>query len=288
MYTLDFISDCVSPSPHFSAFSFFGPNRFRVGKKSMEDMVYIRILKIVFTIYLSNETLDLYISCICMFLLASEWALPPHFRAFSWFGPNIFRAEKKSIEDIVYIRLLRIAYTILFSNETLDLSISCLLKFLLASEWALPPHFRAFSFFGSNIFRVEQKSMEDIVYIRVLKTAYIILLSNETLDMSIPCLCKFLLASEWGLPPHFRAFSFFGPNIFRAEKKIYWRYCLYTASTNCLYYSSFKWNPWSVNIMSLSDFTSIWMSPSPSFSCIFVKGGYTPKLIKSKVYIVLP
>ena len=220
MYTLDFISDCVSPSPHFSAFSFFGPNRFRVGKKSMEDMVYIRILKIVFTIYLSNETLDLYISCICMFLLASEWALPPHFRAFSWFGPNIFRAEKKSIEDIVYIRLLQIAYTILFSNETLDLSISCLLKFLLASEWALPPHFRAFSFFGSNIFRVEQKSMEDIVYIRVLKTAYIILLSNETLDLSISCICKFLLASEWALPPHFRAFSCFGPNIFRAEKKI--------------------------------------------------------------------
>ena len=126
MYTLDFISDCVSPSPHFSAFSFFGPNRFRVGKKSMEDMVYIRVLKIVFTIYLSNETFDLSISCICMFLLASEWALPPHFRAFSWFGPNIFRAEKK----------------------------------------------------------------------------------------------------------------------------IYWRYCLYTASSNCLYYSFFKWNPWSVNIMS--------------------------------------
>ena len=46
MYTLDFISDCVSPSPHFSAFSFFGPNRFRVGKKSMEDMVYIQVLKL--------------------------------------------------------------------------------------------------------------------------------------------------------------------------------------------------------------------------------------------------
>ena len=72
MYTLDFISDCVSPSPHFSAFSFFGPNRFRVGKKYMEDVVYIRVLKIVFTIYLSNETFDLSISCICMFLLASE------------------------------------------------------------------------------------------------------------------------------------------------------------------------------------------------------------------------
>ena len=98
MYTLDFISDCVSPSPHFSAFSFFGPNRFRVGKKSMEDMVYIRVLKIVFTIFLSNETLDLSISCICMFLLASEWALPPHFRAFSWFGPNIFRAEKNLLK----------------------------------------------------------------------------------------------------------------------------------------------------------------------------------------------
>ena len=46
MYTLDFISDCVSPSPHFSAFSFFGTNRFRVGKNSMEDMVYIQVLKL--------------------------------------------------------------------------------------------------------------------------------------------------------------------------------------------------------------------------------------------------
>ena len=166
-------------------------------------MVYIRVLKTVYTIFLSNETFDLSISCICMFLLASEWALPPHFRAFSWFGPNIFRAEKKSIEDIVYIRLLRIAYTILFSNETLDLSISCLLKFLLASEWALPPHFRAFSFFG--------------------------------------------------------------PNIFQAKQKKYWRCCLYTASTNFLYYSSFKWNRWCVHIMSLSDFTNTWISLSPHF-----------------------
>ena len=95
MYTLDFISDCVSPSPHFSAFSFFGPNRFRVGKKSMEDMVYIRVLKTAYIILLSNETLDLSISCICKFLLASEWALPPHFRTpklikslWSWYNVN--------------------------------------------------------------------------------------------------------------------------------------------------------------------------------------------------------
>ena len=135
----------MSPSPHFSAFSFFGPNRFRVGKKYMEDMVYIRVLKIVFTIYLSNETLDLYISCICMFLLASEWALPPHFRAFSFLGPNILRTETKYIEDIVYIRVLKNSYTILLSCETLDLSISCLCQILLASEWALLLHFRAFS-----------------------------------------------------------------------------------------------------------------------------------------------
>ena len=145
MYTLDFISDCVSPSPHFSAFSFFGPNRFRVGKKSMEDMVYIRVLKTAYIIFLSNETLDMSISCLLKFLLASEWALPPHFRAFSFFGPNIFRAEKKSIEDIAYIRLPQTAYTILLSNETLDLSISCLCQILLASEWALLLHFRPFS-----------------------------------------------------------------------------------------------------------------------------------------------
>ena len=128
------------------------------------------------------------IMSLCDFI--SIWVSPPPSFSciFMVWTKHIPSRKKKSIEDIVYIRLLRIAYTILFSNETLDLSISCLLKFLLASEWALPPHFRAFSFFGSNIFQVEQKSMEDIVYIRVLKTAYILLLSNETLNLSISCL----------------------------------------------------------------------------------------------------
>ena len=57
---------------------------------------------------------------------------------------------------------------------------------------------------------------------------------------------------------------------FFSRKKIYWRYGPYMASKNCLYYSSFNWNPWSVNIMSLCDFISIWVSPPPpSFSCIF-------------------
>ena len=37
----------------------------------------------------------------------------------------IFQAEKKSIEDIAYILLLQTDYTILLSNETIDLSISC-------------------------------------------------------------------------------------------------------------------------------------------------------------------
>ena len=110
-----------------------------------------------------------------------------------------------------------------FSNETLDLSISCLLKFLLASEWALPPHFRAFSFFGSNIFRVQQKSMEDMVYIRVLKTAYIIFLSNETLDLSISCLLKFLLASEWALPPSFSCIFIFWTKHISSRTKQLWK-----------------------------------------------------------------
>ena len=35
------------------------------------------------------------------------------------------------------------------------------------------------------------------------------------------------------------------------------------ASKNCLYYSPFKWNPWSVNIMSLWHLISIWVSPPP-------------------------
>ena len=180
---------------------------FKQNKKIIEDIVYIRLLRTAYTILLSCETLDLSISCLCKVLLASEWALPPHSRAFSFFGPNISRSEKKYIEDIVYIRFLETAYTILLSNETLDMSIPCLCKFLLASEWGLPPHFRAFSFFGPNIFRAEKKSIEDIAYIRLPQTAYTILLSNETLDLSISCLCQILLASEWALLLHFRAFS---------------------------------------------------------------------------------
>ena len=164
MYTLDFISDCVSPSPHFSAFSFFGPNRFRVGKK-----IYGR-----YGIYTGSKN--------CLYYISFKWN--------PW-------------------------------------SVNIMYLYVFISIWVSPPP-------------------------------------------SFPCI-----------------FMVWTKHI-TSRKKNYWRYCLYTASTNCVYYSSFKWNHWFVNIMSLSDFTSIWISLSPSFSCIFVKGGYTPKLIKSKVYIVLP
>ena len=72
-------------------------------------MVYIWLLKTAYTIILSNETHDQLISCLCVILLASERALPPHFRAFSISGRIIFQAEKKSIGDIVHIWLLKTA-----------------------------------------------------------------------------------------------------------------------------------------------------------------------------------
>ena len=95
----------------------------------------------------------------------------------------------------------------------------------------------------------------------LLKTAYTILLSNETLDQSISCLCEIILASERALPPWFLCIFIFRTKHFSSRKKIYWRYGPQLGSKNCLYYSPFKWNPWLVNIMSLWDFISIWVSP---------------------------
>ena len=70
--------------------------------------------------------------------------------------------------------------------------------------------------------------------------------------------------SIWVSPPplifvHF----YFVDQIFSSRKNIYLIYGPFMASKNCLYYSPFKWNPWSVNIMSLCDFISIWVSPPP-------------------------
>ena len=59
---------------------------------------------------------------------------------------------------------------------------------------------RVFIFQYKPFFK-QKKSVWDIVPIWLLKTAFIILLSNETDDLSIACLCKILLASEWLLPP---------------------------------------------------------------------------------------
>ena len=102
---------------HFPAFSFFKTSFFLAEKKSIGDMAHIWRLKTAYTNLLSNKTHDQLISCLCVILLASESALPPpHFRAFSCFGPNIFPAEKKSIEDMVLIWLLKTAYTILLTN----------------------------------------------------------------------------------------------------------------------------------------------------------------------------
>ena len=110
---------------------------------------------------------------------------------------------------------------------------------------------RVFIFQYKPFFK-QKKSVWDIVPIWLLKTAFIILLSNETDDLSIACLCKILLASEWLLPPHsFSCIFIFRTKHIANRNKIYWRYCLYTSSKKILYYSSFMRNPWFVNIMSL-------------------------------------
>ena len=70
-------------------------------------------------------------------------------------------------------------------------------------------------------------------------------------------------------PPSFSCIFMFRTKHFSSRKKIYWRYGPHMASKNCLHYSSYKLNPWSVNIMSLWDFISILVSPPPSFSRIF-------------------
>ena len=71
-------------------------------------------------------------------------------------------------------------------------------------------------------------------------------------------------------PPWFSSIFIFWTKHFSSRKKICWRYGPQMASKNSLYYSPFKWNPWSVNSMSLWDIISIWVSPPPSFSCIFI------------------
>ena len=117
----------------------------------------------------------------------------------------------------------------------------------------------------------------------LLKTAYTILLSNETLDQSISCLYDILLASEWDLPPSFSHIFSFRTKHFWSRKKLYWRYGPLMVFKNCLYHSFFKRNLWSINIISLQDFTSISVSPPPSFSCIFM---FRTKhfLSKQKIY----
>ena len=144
---------------------------------------------------------------------------------------------------MVHRWLLKTAYTILLSNETLDQSISCLFDILLASEWDLPPHFRTFSVFGPNIFEAEKNSIEDMVHLWFLKTAYTIPLSKESVDLSISYLCKILLASEWALLPSFSCIFMFRTKHFSCREKIYLRYGPYMASKNCLYHSPFNWNP---------------------------------------------
>ena len=124
-------------------------------------------------------------------------------------------------------------------------------------------HFPAFLFFKTSFFLAEKKSIGDMAHIWRLKTAYTNLLSNKTHDQLISCLCVFLLASESALPPSFSCIFMFQTKHFSSRKKIYWRYGPHMASKNCLHYSSYKLNPWSVNIMSLWYFISIWVSPPP-------------------------
>ena len=114
-----------------------------------------------------------------------------------------------------------------------------------------------------TFFMQKKKSIGDKVHIWLLKTAYTILLSNETLDQSISCLYDILLASEWDLPPSFSHIFSFRTKHFCSRKKLHWRYGPLMVFKNCLYHSFFKRNLWSINIISLQDFISISVSPSP-------------------------
>ena len=58
---------------------------------------------------------------------------------------------------------------------------------------------RVFIFQYKPFFKQKKICLKYCIWL--LKTAFIILLSNETDDLSIVCLCKILLASEWLLPP---------------------------------------------------------------------------------------
>ena len=80
---------------HFPAFSFFKTSLFFSRKKSIGEMVHIWVLKTAYTILLSNKTHVQLILSLCVILLASEWALPPHFRTpklikslWSWYNVN--------------------------------------------------------------------------------------------------------------------------------------------------------------------------------------------------------
>ena len=114
-----------------------------------------------------------------------------------------------------------------------------------------PPSFSCIFILRTKHFSSRKKSIGDMVHRWLLKTAYTILLSNETLDQSISCLCDDFLASEWAFPPSFSCIFIFRTIHFSSRKKIYWRYGAYMDSRNCLYYCSFKRNPWSINIISL-------------------------------------
>ena len=171
---------------------------------------------------------------------------------------------------MVHRWLLKTAYTILLSNETHDQLISCLCVILLASEWALPPSFSCIFNFWTNHFSSRKK-----IYWRYSPyMAFKNCLNYSPFKWNHWCINIMSprdFISIWvNPPPSFSCIFIFWTKHFSSRKKIYWRYSPYMASKNCLYYSSFKWNPWSVNIMSLCDFISIWVSPPPSFSCIFM------------------
>ena len=148
------------------------------------------------------------IMTLCDFI--SIWVSPPpSFSCIFILRTKHFSSRKKSIGDMVHRWLLKTAYTILLSNETLDQSISCLCDDFLASEWAFPPSFSCIFIFRTIHFSSRKKSIGDMVHIWILETAYTIVLSKETLDLSISYLCKILLASEWALPPLFSCIFMF-------------------------------------------------------------------------------
>ena len=99
-WNLKIINWLLSNLHHFPAFSFFKTSLFLAEKQSIGGMVNIWVLKTAYTILLSNKTHDELISCLCVILLASEWALPPLIFVHFHVSDQTFFKQKKNLLEI--------------------------------------------------------------------------------------------------------------------------------------------------------------------------------------------